>query len=62
MWEQKVYPEPILGLEKLKDITQLALGQSLLIPEVSGFSNSTSQINVFILSSKVIEKYTGCDF
>ena len=51
----KVYPQPVLGQEKLKDNTQLALGQSLLILEVSGFSNSTSQKSVFILWSKVIE-------
>ena len=61
-WQQKVYPKPILGLEKFKNNTQLALGQSLLILEVSAFSNSTSQTNVFILSSKLIENYMGCEF
>ena len=59
---KKVYPKSILGLEKLKDNKQLALGQCLLILKVSGSSNSTPQKNVFILSSKVIEKYMGSDF
>ena len=62
MWLHKVYPKPILGLEKLNNHTQLALGQSLLILEVSVFSNSTSQTNAFILSSKVIENYMGSEF
>ena len=62
MWQQIVFPQPILGREKLKNNAELALGHSFLILEVDGFSNSTSQFNVFILSSKLIEKYMGCHF
>ena len=42
--ETKVSLKQLLGLEQLKDKTQLALGQSLFILEILAFSNFTSKL------------------